>query len=136
MEITGDSLDLVLHQLYRELDISGRMHEGSRGKTLELLSVSLRILKARARISRSENRGKPFSALGELLWYLSGSDSLEFIKNYVREYVNDAVNGVIEGAYGPRLLAMRGEIDQFASIERLLNTKPGSRRAVIQLFNA
>lgn len=33
-------------------------------------------------------------------------------------------------------LAMRGEIDQFASIERLLRRKPGSRRAVVQLFNA
>jgi thymidylate synthase len=31
---------------------------------------------------------------------------------------------------------MRGEIDQFASVERLLTQKPGSRRAVIQLFNA
>ena len=31
---------------------------------------------------------------------------------------------------------MRGEIDQFESIERLLRRKSGSRRAVIQLFNA
>jgi thymidylate synthase len=31
---------------------------------------------------------------------------------------------------------MRGQIDQFDSIERLLRKKPGSRRAVIQLFNA
>jgi thymidylate synthase len=136
MEITGENLDSVLYHLYRELDKSGRMHEGSRGKTLELLGVSLRILKPRARISRSENRGKPFSALGELLWYLSGSDRLDFIKSYVSEYVNDAVNGSIEGAYGPRLLAMRGDINQLASIERLLREKPGSRRAVIQLFNA
>ena len=136
MEITGDSLDSVLHQLYRELDQNGRQHEGSRGKTVELLSVSIRILKPRARLSRSENRGKPFSAIGELLWYLSGSDRLEFIECYVSQYVNDAVDGVIEGAYGPRLLAMRGGIDQFNSVERLLGRKPGSRRAVIQLFNA
>lgn len=136
MEITNDSLDAVLHELYRALDEYGEINEGSRGETKELLGVSLRIMKPRARISRSENRGKPFSALGELLWYLSGSDKLEFIDRYVVQYKLDAVDGVLEGAYGPRLLAMRGKIDQFASIERLLSKKPGSRRAVIQLFNA
>jgi thymidylate synthase len=136
MEFEGESLDQVLHQLYRAIDKDGRLHAGSRGNTLELLGVALRIRKPRARISRSENRGKPFSAIGELLWYLSGSNKLEFIQPYVSEYTKDAVGGILEGAYGPRLLAMRGKIDQFTSIERLLNEKPGSRRAVIQLFNA
>jgi thymidylate synthase len=101
-----------------------------------LLGVALRIRKPRARISRSENRGKPFSAIGELLWYLSGSNKLEFIEPYVSEYAKDAVEGVLEGAYGPRLMAMRGDVDQFKNIERLLRMRPGSRRAVIQLFNA
>lgn len=136
MEITGDSLDAVLHALYRSLEGSHDLNDSSRGQTKEILGVSLRIMKPRARISRSENRGKPFSALGELLWYLSGSDKLEFIKPYVNEYNNDAVDGVLEGAYGPRLFTMRGKIDQFSSIERLLKHKPGSRRAIIQLFNA
>lgn len=136
MEFTGDSLDAVLHELYRVLDETGEVNSGSRGETKELLGVALRISKPRARISRSENRGKPFSALGELLWYLSGSDKLEFIAPYVAEYAKDAVDGVLEGAYGPRLLAMRGNIDQFASIENLLKRKRGSRRAVMQLFNA
>jgi len=137
MEIEGECLDHVLHKLYRELDGNGQPNTGSRGSTpLELLAVAVRILKPRARISRSENRGRPFSALGELLWYLSGSDKIEFIEPYVPEYTKDAVGGKIQGAYGPRLLAMRGKIDQLASIERLLTEKPGSRRAVIQLFNA
>lgn len=136
MEIVGRSLDAVLHQLYRNLLDDGQSQRGTRGTNRELLSVSLRILKPRARISRSENRGKPFSALGELLWYLSGSDTLEFIKPYVSRYADDAVNGILEGAYGPRLMAMRDGIDQFGSIEALLQKRPGSRRAVIQLFNA
>jgi thymidylate synthase len=71
-----------------------------------------------------------------LLWYLSGSDELEFIQSYVPQYTKEAIDGKIFGAYGPRLLAMRGKIDQFASIEKLLTERPGSRRAVIQLFNA
>ncbi len=136
MEIEGQSLDAVLHQLYRKLLEDGQAQGGTRGANRELLGASLRILKPRARISRSENRGKPFSALGELLWYLSGSDTLEFIERYVPRYANDAVNGILEGAYGPRLLRMRNGIDQFASIEALLKERPASRRAVIHLFNA
>ena len=136
MEIVGQSLDAVLHKLYRKLLDDGQSQGGTRGDNRELLGVPLRIKKPRARISRSENRGKPFSALGELLWYLSGSDTLEFIEPYVPRYAADAVDGLLEGAYGPRFSRMRNGIDQFASIEALLNKRPGSRRAVIQLFNA
>jgi thymidylate synthase len=136
MEIEGESIDSVLIQLYRKLLDEGQSQGGSRGANYEILGVSLRILKPRARISRSENRGKPFSALGELLWYLSGSDTLEFIEPYVPRYAEDAVDGILYGAYGPRLLRMRNGIDQFASIEALLKERPASRRAVIQLFNA
>lgn len=136
MEIERESLDAVLHQLYQDIDEHGHPHAGSRGDTLELLGVALRLTNPRARISRSENRGKPFSALGELLWYLSGSNTLDFIKPYVSEYEKEAVGGILEGAYGPRLMAMRGSIDQFASVDKLLRKKPGSRRAVVQLFNA
>ena len=136
MEVGGESLDAVLHRLYTRLLDDGQPQGGSRGANHELLGVAIRISKPRSRISRSENRGKPFSALGELLWYLSGSDALNFIKPYVPRYADDAVNGILEGAYGPRLMRMRGEIDQFASIERLLKDRPGSRRAVIQIFNA
>ncbi|ACB95178.1 thymidylate synthase [Beijerinckia indica] len=136
MEIEKECLDAILYNLYWSIKEHGRTNAGSRGNTVELLGVALRILKPRARISRSENRGKPFSAIGELLWYLSGLDTLAFIEPYVSAYRDDAVAGVIQGAYGPRLRAMRDGIDQFASIETLLRQKPNSRRAVIQLFNA
>lgn len=135
-EFIGDSLDAVLFELYRIIGSDGQKNVGSRGGTRELLGVTLRILKPRARLSISENRGKPFSALGELLWYLSGSDTLDFIAPYVHRYKEDAVNGILEGAYGPRLLNLRDSINQFDSIHNLLTAKPGSRRAVIQLFNA
>lgn len=98
MEIQADSLDGVLYNLYPAIRTQGRPHRGSRGGTLELLGVSLRILKPRARISNSESRGKPFSAIGELLWYLSGSNKLDFIARYVPAYRDDAVDGIIEGA--------------------------------------
>ncbi len=136
MEIQEDCLDHVLHNLYEKLLATGLRNVGSRGATRELLGVALRIQKPRARISRSENRGRPFSALGELLWYLSGSDTLEFIDPYVKHYRKEAVEGKIQGAYGPRLVAMRESVNQIENVVRLLSAKPASRRAVIQLFNA
>ena len=136
MEIEGESLDDVLMHLYQALPREGKPNTGSRGGTLEVLGVSFRIQKPRARLSRSETRGKPFSALGELLWYLSGHNDLAFIEEYLPAYKEDAEDGAIHGGYGPRLFAMRGTIDQVDNVIELLKNKPPSRRAVIQLFNA
>ena len=90
MEIEREGIDDVLHDVYTYLQKIGRFNQGSRGGTMELLAVTVRITNPRARISRSEDRGKPFSALGELLWYLSASDSLEFIQPYIDKYKDDA----------------------------------------------
>ncbi len=133
MEITGAGVDEVLMKLYGELPKHPAVSSGSRGDiAAEVLGLAIRMTNPRARISRSENRGKPFSALGELLWYLSKSDSLDFIRPYISKYEDDAVNGILEGAYGPRLFAMRGNIDQVANVIDRLTEKPDSKRAVIQ----
>nr|WP_325262597.1 thymidylate synthase [uncultured Rhizobium sp.] len=137
MEIEREGIDDVLHDVYTYLQKIGRFNQGSRGGTMELLAVTVRITNPRARISRSEDRGKPFSALGELLWYLSASDSLEFIQPYIDKYKDDAEDdGTLHGAYGPRLLRMRAKIDQLENVYQLLKERPSSKRAVIQIFDA
>ena len=136
MEFTGNSLDSILMKLYPALLRSTNCNEATRGRNLEILGVSLQLSNPRARISRSENRGKFFSALGELLWYLSADDSLNFIEPYIELYQQEAENGKIHGAYGPRLFRMRSNINQFELVYKLLQEKPGTRRAVIQLFAA
>ncbi len=136
MEIEKDGIDDVLMDLYPRLLESGAGAEGTRGGLWEILGVTLRLRNPLARVSRSQNRGKPFSALGELLWYLHGSDKLEFIEPYIGRYREDAEDGVIHGAYGPRLHAMRGDINQIRNVIALLETNPTSKRAVIQLFDA
>lgn len=73
--------------------------------------------------------------MGELLWYLGGSDTLDFIEPYVPRYKEEAVDGRIHGAYGPRLFDIRGN-NQIENVTRLLRARSTSRRAVIQLFNA
>jgi thymidylate synthase len=136
LEIERDSLDEVLIALYGALLRSPLKNNGSRGENTDLLGVALRIRNPRARLSRSENRGRPFSALGELLWYLSGSDKLEFIAPYLPKYKEDARDGVLYGAYGPRLFDMHGKFNQLENVCALLRRRDWSRRAVIQLFDA
>ena len=136
MEITGGSLDEILIKLYEALVQDGRPNVSSRGKTLELLGVSIRLYLPRARLSRSEDRGKLFSALGELLWYLSGSDDLGFIRPYIPQYEKEAEGDRIHGGYGSRLFKMHGNVNQIESVSNLLKDRPTTRRAVIQLFDA
>jgi thymidylate synthase len=94
--------------------------------------VTLQLTNPRARLSRSESRGKVFSALGELLWYLSGSNATDQITHYISQYSQYDEDGIVFGAYGPRL---RGDTDQLASVVDLLRERPSTRRAVIQIFD-
>lgn len=137
MEIEQKSLDDVLIKLYKRLIESGNENRSTRGINLEILGVTIRIEHPRNRLSRSENRGKPFSAIGELFWYLSGSNKLEFIYPYIRDYEKDAEDGVLPGAYGPRLFGSNEfSVNQIMNVVDILTRKPSSRRAVIQLFDS
>ena len=135
MYISAETLDDLLMRTFKALlRIPGRIHP-SRGSATELTGVLLRITNPRARLSRTESRGLLFSCLGELLWYLAGSDSVQFISYYVPQYVKESEDGrTIHGAYGPRLFNLRG-INQVRNVLALLK-KSDSRRAVIQLFDA
>jgi thymidylate synthase len=53
--------------------------KGGPNGAFEIAGVLLEISNPRARLSRTETRGRIFSALGELLWYLSGSNEVDFI---------------------------------------------------------
>ena len=94
----------------------------------------LEIANPRARISRTETRGKLFSCLGELCWYLAGRKDLAFIKYYIPKYREFAEDGEVFGGYGPRLFNWRC-MNQFEKVAEILSSKPDSRQAVIQLFD-
>jgi thymidylate synthase len=108
----------------------------SRGPASELGGVMLRLRNPRARLSRTETKGKLFSCLGELFWYLAKTNDLKFITYYLSHYEKESEDGrTVYGAYGPRLFAFKGSSPVASAIE-LLNRNPASRRAVIPLFEA
>lgn len=133
-----ETLDDVMHVVIEEILSRGEPIYPTKGGpdgALEISGVLLEISNPRARLSRTETRGRIFSALGELLWYLSGSNEVDFIAYYVEKYAALAEDGKIFGGYGPRLLSWKG-VDQISNITRILKTKKDSRNAVIQLFDS
>lgn len=130
--------DLMRDVLQRLLDGNADRFEASKGFGTELVGINLRLSNPRARLSRSEMRGKVFSALGELFWYLSGSDKLDFIQHYIPIYKEASDDGdTVHGAYGPRIFGEgHAGTAQIQNVISLLKSKPTSRRAAIQIFSA
>lgn len=129
------TLDDILHGVFSALLEQGVPVAATRGDTLELHAVALKLTNPLARLSRSEERRIVFSCLGELCWYLSGSDELAFIKPYIKRYEKEAVGGRVHSAYGPRLFGPP-PADQVDHLIALLEKRPQSRQAVLQLFTA
>jgi thymidylate synthase len=126
-----DSLDDLLRAAIQQILDDGEVVAPTKGANRELRGATLQLTAPRARMSRSESRGKIFSALGELLWYLSGSNSTEHIAHYIPMYRQFDEAGVVFGGYGPRL---RHDPDQLRNVIELLRKRRTTRRAVIQLF--
>ncbi|MCP3962153.1 MAG: thymidylate synthase [bacterium] len=124
-----------MRSVIKELLEHGEQIEPSKGPASEITGVLLELTNPRARLSRTETRGKPLSCLGELCWYLAKTNDLAFISYYIPVYKRYADGDVIFGGYGPRLFAAGG-INQVANVIKRLRKRPDTRQAVIQLFQA
>jgi thymidylate synthase len=136
----ADTLDDLLREVLPELLQQDQEITAGQGDFTELFGVMLVLNNPRARLSRTESKGKIFSALGELFWYLSGTNSYRFITHYLpseaykKEDDND--DNSVRSGYGERLLARDGKINQIDNVIQRLRDQSTSRRAVIQLFDA
>jgi thymidylate synthase len=128
--------DDLFHGVVSKLLVQGQpvAPPPTKGPCSEVTGALLELSNPGARVSLSVTRGRLFSALGELGWYLSGSSQTEHIAYYLSGYWKFDEDGQVHGAYGPRLRAYDG-IDQLAVIIDLLLRKPSSRQAVIQLYD-
>ena len=138
MYIKAETVDDLMRTVIKKLFRHGMRTTATRGEMRELFGVLLEINNPRARLSRTEKRNLLFSAFGELLWYLSNNNSIDFIEYYAPGYgADNSADGVtVHGAYGPRLFNMQGHYDQIENVLHLLTRKSSSRRAVIQLIDA
>jgi len=129
---TENSIDDLLRSTFEALNEHGESISPTRGPASELRGVRLELTDPRSRLSRSHTRGKVFSCLGELIWYLAGSSSAEHIGFYVGAYRDEAEpDGTVHAAYGHRLFPA----GRLKSAIGTLETKPDSRQAVVPLLD-
>ncbi|OCW21066.1 hypothetical protein BB029_23940 [Pseudomonas sp. S3E12] len=132
--IERDTVDDLLKKVFKEILDNGTEADPTKGKTKELSGVLLKLTNPLGRLSRTEGKGTIFSCLGELLWYLSGSNQLDHIQYYIQDYHKYSDDGkTIFGAYGPKLFGANGQIS--AVIEDL-QERNSTRKAVVQLFSS
>jgi thymidylate synthase len=132
--IKGDTVDDLLKKIFKEILDNGTEAEPTKGRTKELSGVLLKLTNPLGRLSRTEGKGKIFSCLGELLWYLSGSNQLNQIQYYIQDYHKYSDDGkTIFGAYGPKLFGANG---QLPAVIEILKERNSTRKAVVQLFSS
>jgi len=136
LNLTENTLDDLLRLTISEVIENGVPVSPTKGPNLEVLGAVLTLENPRARLSSSVTKGTIFSCVGELMWYLNGSDSLDFIEYYIKDYNKYSDDGIsLEGAYGPRVFGDIEGRNQFDNIIELLTAKPSTRQAVIQIFD-
>ena len=130
--------EATLDDLIREATTSvlqeGSLITPTKGEALDLTGVRLELTNPLARLSRSETRGRLFSCLGELCWYMAGTNQTEWVAYYISQYRSYDENGYVHGGYGPRLRGP-GDDNQIQYVVGTLRRNPASRKAVIQLFD-
>lgn len=136
MNIVADSLDDLMNKSLQRIIKKGYSISPSKGDALELTGVLLTLKNPRMRVSQSVARGVLTSCLGELLWYLAGSNRLDYIKYYIGLYGKSSDDRkTIYGAYGPRIFG-DPPFDQITRVISTLKSKQESRQAVVQIFDA
>lgn len=138
MYLTAETIDDLLRKVYGRLLRRRGASETTptKGPATEIYGALLLLRNPRARLSQSEQRNTLFSCLGEFLWYLAGSDKLDFIQYYISHYNKSSDDGqTIFGAYGPRLFGPTSGSDQVQNVIKTLRNSDSSRRAAIQLFH-
>lgn len=129
------TLDDLLRVLIKNILKNGTLIYPSKGKCYELTGILIELENPRARLSRTETRGRPFSCLGELCWYLAKTNNTEFITYYIKKYEEVSEDKHVHGGYGPRLFNWKN-INQVEQVISILKENTFSRKAVIQLFDS
>jgi thymidylate synthase len=143
---SADNIDDLMRAVFTRLLSQNRDNnrvESTKGKSTEVFGALLRLTNPRGRLGRSVARSRVFSAIGELTWYLSGSNDLAHIEHYIRAYREFSDDKkTLAGAYGPRIFDPAraqgvGTVDdEWNRVIVLLKQKArsGSRNAVIQIY--
>ena len=136
--VKGNTLTEVWESWYNKLSTQGKDDSSRDGAVCGEFLNAVTILKDPTQnILKSDIRKLPMRyAVGELLWYLSGSNSLDDIKRYSKAWENLSDDGyTVNSAYGYRIQSKFG-FNQWEHVINLLRKDPNSRQAVIHIKDA
>lgn len=106
------------------------------GRTLELTHIGITLTEPLNREILLPSRKANLAAqIAETMWVLSGRSDVEWLSRYLPRAADFSDDGKVwRSAYGPRLRRWGGR-DQLAYVIDTLKVSPGSRQAVINLWN-
>lgn len=144
MCITGNTIDDVWEKWYSAITSEAGSAESRDGAVVGEIINAITVIEDPTRcILKSSIRKLPMRyMIGELLWYLSGKNTLNAIRLYTSAWDRMSDNGVtVNSNYGYRMKNIPCEysgveFDQLAMVEDLLREHPESRQAVIHIKQA
>ncbi|HLO11553.1 MAG TPA: thymidylate synthase [Pseudoneobacillus sp.] len=137
--IKGKSFAEVYKKSIMEILREGQEVSPRGSATFELAPATIVIEDARQFLAAPQSRkGNHTFQLAEALWMLRGSDDLDEIAHYNkvwRNFEDEDYPGILNGAYGGRLRAWNGEIDQLIEVYIKLKDDPNSRQATVVIWD-
>lgn len=121
----------------------GLRDESRAGVTRELLHVGVTLTNPLHReTTNPERKGSLAAQIAETMWVLSGRNDVKWLSHYLPRAEDFSDDGKTwRGAYGKRIRGWDRRdnsedfIDQLAWVINLLKTDPGTRRAVVSIFD-
>lgn len=131
MVFRNESIDELYVDICRGVLTSGEVCSPRGMKTYETINNQIVLTNPKKRFLKNKARKLSFSyAIGEWLWYMSGSNELDMIEFYSKNMRRFSDDGkILAGAYGPRIMS------QIEKIIAILKSDADSRRAVISVYD-
>lgn len=127
----------ALTDVLANIEARGKIVAARGSEQREILSALVTIDRPCERVLTIPHRNASvFAQIAETLWVLAGRDDLEFLNRYLPRAVDFSDDGKTwRAAYGPRLRAWGGEVDQLAQVRARLTEDAHTKRAVAAIFD-
>lgn len=130
MHVVGKSMNYIYRQLCGKISVQGQEVAG----TKELLNSGFTLLDITDNIATVRTSFSLSYMLGELAWYFTGREDVEFISKFSSFWKHISDDGVTTRSAYDAIIFNRYGFDQVAQVIDTLKRDPYSRRAVIN-FN-
>ena len=137
-----DTINEALPGMMGHLLLDGRYVPSRNGVTKELAFTGITIVKPQHReILNAARKHNLAAQIAETMWVLAGRNDVEWLGRYLPRAKDFSDNGLTwRAGYGPRLRAFSPRrklegIDQLEYVVDLLRKDPGTRQAVMSIWN-